>query len=89
MMGRMPVHRLSFAAVLLLTACSSSAQTPHTPLPTDVVATVGSGSITLAQVDEKAMQQPTGNFGSMKLSHAIYASAWIRSSKHTRHFRSP
>ena len=72
MMGNMQGHRLSVPAVLLLTACSSSAQTPRTLLPTDVVATVGSGSITLAQVDEKAMQQPTGNFGSMKLSQAIY-----------------
>jgi len=53
-MGNMQGHRLSVAAVLLLTACSSSAQTPRTLLPTDVVATVGSGSITLAQVDEKA-----------------------------------
>ena len=71
MMGNMQGHRLSVAAVLLLTACSSSAQTPRTLLPTDVVATVGSGSITLAQVDEKAMQQPTGNFGSMKLMKKI------------------
>jgi len=42
------------------------------PTPTDVVATVGSTSITLAQVDEKALQQSTGNFGAMKLSQALF-----------------
>jgi protein-disulfide isomerase len=59
--------------VLLLTGCArSSAQQPRTPAPTDVVATVGSTSITLAQVDEKALQQSTGSFGSMKLSQALF-----------------
>ena len=29
-------------------------------------------SITLSEVDEKAMQQPAGNFGNMKLSQALY-----------------
>jgi protein-disulfide isomerase len=37
-----------------------------------VVATVGSTSITLAEVDEKALQQPASNFGSAKLSQALY-----------------
>ncbi|HZP48637.1 MAG TPA: thioredoxin domain-containing protein [Vicinamibacterales bacterium] len=40
--------------------------------PTDVVATVGSTSVTVAQVDDKALQQPTSNFGNMKLSQAVY-----------------
>ena len=57
----------------LLTGCSqSSAQQTRTPAPDEVVATVGSASITLAQVDEKALQQSTGNFGAMKLSQALF-----------------
>jgi protein-disulfide isomerase len=59
--------------VLLLTGCArSSAQQPRMPAPTDVVATVGSTSITLARVDEKALQQSTGSFGAMKLSQALF-----------------
>src|SRR5436190_5092884 len=61
------------AIVLLLTGCArSSAQQPRTPAPADVVASVGPTSITLAQVDEKALQQSTGNFGAMKLSQALF-----------------
>src|SRR5437773_11480927 len=61
------------AVVILLTGCArSSAQQPRTPAPADVVATVGSTSITLAQVDEKALQQSTGNFGGMRLSQALF-----------------
>ena len=39
--------------------------------PSDIVATVGSMSITLGQVDEKALEQPTSNFGG-KLAQALY-----------------
>ena len=61
------------ALVVLLTGCAaSSAQQRHLPAPADVVATVGSTSITLAQVDEKALQQSTGNFGAMKLAQALF-----------------
>ena len=61
------------ALVALLTACSSgSAQQARRLAPTDVVATVGSTSITLAEVDDKALQQTTANFGSVKLSQALY-----------------
>ena len=42
------------------------------PGPADVVATVGSTAITLAQVDEKALQQAASTFGGMKLSQALY-----------------
>ena len=72
-------HRFSAATAVagamavLLTGCAqSSAQQPRTPAPNEVVATVGSSSITLAQVDEKALQQSTGNFGAMKLAQALY-----------------
>ena len=57
----------------LLTACSSTAaQQSRQPSASDVVATVGSTSITLAQVDDKALQQPASNFGSAKLVQALY-----------------
>ena len=56
----------------LLTACSTSAQPSKRLLPTDVVATVGSVSITLGEVDEKAMQQPVSNFGNVRLAVALY-----------------
>ncbi|HEY6894639.1 MAG TPA: thioredoxin domain-containing protein [Rhodanobacteraceae bacterium] len=59
-------------ALALLTACSSSAAQQKQPSPGDVVATVGSTSITLAQVDQRALEQPAGNFGSVKLSQALY-----------------
>ena len=57
---------------LLLVSCSTSAQPAKRLSPGDVVATVGSASITLAELDDKALQQQTNNFGSMKLSQALY-----------------
>jgi protein-disulfide isomerase len=61
------------AFLVLFAGCSpSSAQQARVQAPTEVVATVGSRSITLAEVDEKALQQSTGNFGAMKLSQALY-----------------
>jgi protein-disulfide isomerase len=70
--GRMRLTHF-IAAALLLTACSStSAQPSKRPSPTDVVATVGATSITLAQVDDKALEQSVSSFGAMKLSQALY-----------------
>jgi protein-disulfide isomerase len=66
---------LGFPAVvvLLLGGCSSSsAQQARAQAANDVVASVGSTSITLTQVDDRAMQQPASNFASMKLSQAVY-----------------
>jgi protein-disulfide isomerase len=61
------------AASVLVVACSSSAQQPNRVQgPTDVVAMVGNVSITLAEVDQKAMQQPAADFGQMKLVFAVY-----------------
>ena len=70
----MRIRALSGAAVIALVAgCSqTSAQPAKRLLPSDVVATVGSTSITLAEVDDKAMQMPAANFGSVKLSVALY-----------------
>ncbi len=59
--------------IALLTACSpTSAQQTKRLSPNDVVATVGSTPITLGEVDEKALQQPVNNFGSVKLAVALY-----------------
>ncbi len=65
---------LPVAALLgVLTACSpTSAQQARRPAPTETVATVGATTITLADVDDKALEQPVSNFGSAKLSQALY-----------------
>src|SRR4026207_1619120 len=61
------------AVVMLLNSCAqSSAQQNRMPAPNEAVAPVGSTSLTLAQVDEKALQQSTGNFGAMKLAQALF-----------------
>ena len=65
---------LTLAALLgALTACSqTSAQQARRIMPTEAVATVGGAAITLAEVDDKALEQPVSNFGSAKLSQALY-----------------
>jgi hypothetical protein len=61
------------ALIGVLTACSpTSAQQPRRFGPTEAVATVGGTPITLAEVDDKALEQPVSNFGSAKLSQALY-----------------
>src|ERR1051326_6078302 len=66
-------HTHFIVATLLLTACSSmSAQPAKRQSSNDVVATVGAVSNTLPQVDDKALEQPVTNFGSLKLSQALY-----------------
>jgi len=59
------------AAIVLVAACSSSAQQAKRPAHNDVVATVGTTSITLDEVDDKALEAPTSNFTG-KLSQALY-----------------
>jgi protein-disulfide isomerase len=68
------MRTLTLAALLgVLTACSqTSAQQSRRQLPTEAVATVGGASITLAEVDDKALEQPASAFGSAKLSQALY-----------------
>jgi hypothetical protein len=68
------MKKLSLAALIaVLTACSqTSAQQAKRPAPADTVATVGGTPITLAEVDDKALEQPASNFGSAKLSQALY-----------------
>src|SRR5262245_44902959 len=65
--------KLVAIGLFLSAACSSAAQSTRQPAPSDVVATVGSTSITLAEVDERALQQPASDFGSAKLSQALYS----------------
>jgi protein-disulfide isomerase len=67
------MKHLLISSVLLGAACSStSAQPPKTQSATDVVAMVGSAPVTLAEVDERALQQPATSFGSLKLGQALY-----------------
>ena len=68
------MQKLTLAALaLVLTACSpTSAQQTRRQAPAETVATVGAASITLAEVDDKALEQPAANFGSAKLSQALY-----------------
>jgi protein-disulfide isomerase len=59
-------------AVMLFAACSTSAQPTRPPQPSDVVGTVGAISITLADVDARAMQDTAGNYGNLTLLQALY-----------------
>src|SRR6476469_2598574 len=59
------------AALLVAAAWSStSAQQARRPAPNEVVATVGSSEITLAEVDDKALEQPAP--AGVKLSQALF-----------------
>jgi protein-disulfide isomerase len=60
------------AVLLVAAACSSSARQQKKPGPSDVVATVGAVSITLDQIDEKALQDPVDRFGDVTLAQAVY-----------------
>ncbi|MGB7217977.1 MAG: thioredoxin domain-containing protein [Vicinamibacterales bacterium] len=63
----------ALAALVAIAGCSRSpAQQTRNPSPTDVVASVGSTSVTLAEVDRTALQVPAANFGNLKLSQALY-----------------
>lgn len=69
-------HKYTFTgtALLLLMACSRPAAQPQpqSPADADAAATFGSTSVTLAQVDEKAMKLPAGRFEGMSLAQALY-----------------
>jgi len=66
------VRTALITSLLATIACSTAAQQTKLQQAGDVVATVGGTNITLAQVDETALQQPAASFGSMKLAQAIY-----------------
>jgi protein-disulfide isomerase len=59
--------------VVLLAACSTSAQPARPqPAPSDVVATVGTRTFTLAEVDERALREAAASFGNARLGQALY-----------------
>jgi protein-disulfide isomerase len=62
---------IAAVAAIGLTAAAAGAQVPG-PGPDTVAATIGSAPITLAEVDARALELPASNFGSLKLSQAIY-----------------
>jgi hypothetical protein len=68
------MNRLTLAVLLAaLTACSpSAAQQTRRIAPSETVATVDGVAITLGEVDDQALEQPVSNFGSAKLSQALY-----------------
>jgi protein-disulfide isomerase len=64
---------LTALGVILLAACSTSAQPAKPqPAPSDVVATVGARSFTLAEVDERALREAAASFGNARLGQALY-----------------
>src|SRR6478609_5666871 len=66
---------LTSAALLIVTACSTSAQPSRQsrqPGPAEVVARVGNDPITIEEVDARALQEPATSFGSAKLIQALY-----------------
>jgi len=69
------VKALAVLGLVAGTACSTSAQPKQRgtqSASTDVVAMVGTTSVTLAEVDAKALQEPVSSFGSAKLVQALY-----------------
>ena len=68
----MTARGLLVGLVLFLAACAGSAQAPKHQGPSDIVATVGSVSITLADVDDKALERQAADYGSLRLSQAVY-----------------
>jgi protein-disulfide isomerase len=77
--GRRGVWRVKagiVAGVLgaVLAGVPAAAQQPadKAQAPTDVVATIAGQPVTLAEVDQRALNMPASNFGNLKLSQAIY-----------------
>ncbi|MBM3770104.1 MAG: thioredoxin [Acidimicrobiia bacterium] len=69
--------RVSAGVIVMgISACSTSAQPARqparTPAPTEIVARYGDATLTLGEVDARALSQPTSNFGSMRLADALY-----------------
>src|SRR5262245_28018939 len=59
-------------AVSLILAAACSGSQPKGQGPGDVIATVGTTPVTLAQVDRRAMREPATSFGDAPLEQAIY-----------------
>jgi protein-disulfide isomerase len=65
-------HMALTAAILLAAACSTSAQQQKMIGPNDTAASVGSVTLTLDQIDRKALAESAAAFGNLKLLDAIY-----------------
>ncbi len=70
LMTRVPA--LAAVAVMVGVACSTSAQPARQLSATDVVATIGSSSITLGELDERALQASAADFGGGRLVQVLY-----------------
>ncbi len=64
---------LTVLGLIMVAACSTTdAQQTTLPNQSEVVATVGTSKVTLAEVDTRALQEPVSSFGSAKLVQALY-----------------
>lgn len=63
---------LSSTLLVVLVACTTSAQPARQMTPSEVVATIGSTPVTLAEVDTIALQESVSNFGNVRLVQALY-----------------
>jgi protein-disulfide isomerase len=70
-MIRIPIA-LALGGLFALSSTTVLAQSVTKHTPDDIVATVGSATITLAQVDELALKMRADQFGNLRLSHAMY-----------------
>ena len=69
----LPVKALAALGLIMVAACSKTdAQQTTLPNQSEVVATVGTSKVTLAEVDTRALQEPVSSFGSAKLVQALY-----------------
>jgi len=69
----LPVKALAALGLIMGAACSATdAQQTTLPNQSEVVATVGTSKVTLAEVDTRALQEPVSSFGSAKLVQALY-----------------
>ena len=66
------LNPLSAVAMVILSACATNAQPNKPPAQSDVVAMIGTTPVTMAEVDARALQESTSNFGGAKLVQAIY-----------------
>lgn len=71
-----PVKAVLALGLLMVAACSptnaQSSKATKQASQSDVVATLDADSITLAEVDARALQEPVSSFGNAKLVQAIY-----------------
>jgi protein-disulfide isomerase len=72
LVARWRIATLITSAIVTVCASSASAQQVPRQGPNDVVATVGSVSITLSQVDDKALRLSAESFGTGRLSQILY-----------------